>query len=217
MRIETPEQNYLNQVFGLDDMDLAQVRSELHRQGLDFMSVSPAEARMLQFLIRGFGIKKVCEIGTLFGYSAMAMAKAIPADGVVVTIEKNPANHAVAQKMLAISSAGKRIVQLNGDALEKLKEAEAHGPFDMAFIDANKGGYVQYLDWAERNVRPGGLIVGDNTFLFGALWGKSRDPDIGPGPIKAMNEFNARLADLKRYNSIIIPTLEGMTVAQKLF
>jgi predicted O-methyltransferase YrrM len=73
------------------------------------------------------------------------------------------------------------------------------------------------LDWAEKNVRPGGLIIGDNTFLFGALWANLRGGHgIEAWMIPIMEEFNRRLANLKLYNSILVPTAEGMTIAQKL-
>src|SRR5260370_12713178 len=86
----------------------------------------------------------------------------------------------------------------------------------MVFIDADKAGYVKYLDWAEKNVPRGGLIVGDNTFLFGALWDDMRSGHgIEPWMIPIMGEFNLRLANSALYNSILVPTAEGMTIPQK--
>ena len=81
--------------------------------------------------------------------------------------------------------------------------------------NADKSGYLDYLNWCEKNVRRGGLIVGDNTFLWGALWDQSGHeiPDV---EIRAMSEFNRRLSDPARYNFILIPSREGMTVAQRL-
>src|SRR6516162_10756950 len=81
MRVEEPKEKYLDQLFGLPDADLARVRSRMLGTGLEAMSISSAEARILQFLIRGFGIRKVVEFGTFLGYSALAMAKALPSDG----------------------------------------------------------------------------------------------------------------------------------------
>ncbi len=216
MRVTSPQQKYLNDVFGLNDPELLRVREQMDKSEVEFKSVSGAEARILQFLIRGFGVKKIVEFGTLFGYSALAMAKALPADGVIVTLDNDPSVHARAQEILASAPAGKKVVSLLGDATQLMVSIESRGPFDMAFIDANKGGYVDYLNWAEKNVRPGGLIIGDNTFLWGALWGKSEDRSIGENQIRVMKEFNSRLADPAKYNSILVPTAEGLTVAQKL-
>jgi predicted O-methyltransferase YrrM len=216
MRIESQEQKYLNEVFGLDDAELAEIRHELHRHNVEFMSVSGAEARILQFLVRVTGAKKIVEVGTLFGYSALAMAKILPGDGQIWTLEKSAENFTIAQKHFAKFPAGRKIRALNGDAAELLEDISVEGPFDMVFIDADKAGYVTYLDWAEKNVRPGGYIVGDNTFLFGALWGEPRDRNIGAKQIAVMNEFNRRLADPGKYNSTLIPTVEGLTIAQKI-
>jgi len=140
----------------------------------------------------------------------------LPAEGHLYTLEKNPDNHAVASRFFAKSAHRSKISALCGDGADLMKKLVVKGPFDMVFIDANKLAYVDYLNWAEAQVRPGGLIVGDNSFLFGSLWGESRDPDVKPKTIEVMREFNRRLADPKKYNSTLIPTLEGMTVAQKL-
>jgi predicted O-methyltransferase YrrM len=217
MRIQTSQQKYLNETFPLVDPELEEIRHELHRHNVEFMSISGHEARILQFLIRGFGVRKVVEVGTLFGYSALAMAKSLPEDGQLWTLEKNQVNFELADKMLKASKSGAKVRALCGDAIESLAGLENDGPFDLVFIDADKAAYTRYLDWAERNVRKGGLIVGDNTFLFGALWGESRDHEVSERAIQVMKEFNSRLADTSRYNSVLIPTFEGMTVAQKLF
>lgn len=217
MRIESEQQKYLNDVFGLPDPELAEIREALFAHDVEYMAVSGAEARILQFLIRATGAKRVVEVGTLFGFSTLAMAKALPDDGVLWTLEKSKENFAMASKHFAKFAAGKKIKALHGEGTELLASIEIEGPFDMVFIDADKAGYVRYLDWAEKNVRKGGYIVGDNTFLFGALWGPARDRNISEKQIATMKEFNSRLADTKKYNSTLIPTVEGLTVAQKLF
>ncbi len=216
MRMLTPAEKYVTDVFGLDDPDLVTVRKELEQQELSFMAISPLEGRILQFLIKAFNVRQIVEVGTLFGYSAMCMARVLPEGGRVITLEKNPEHHAVAKKLFNGSGLGTKIEALGGDAVESLRSIESRGPFDMVFIDANKAGYVDYLNWAEQNVRKGGLIVGDNTFLFGALWGDSDDREAGPAQIRGMKEFNSRLADSSKYNSILIPTHEGLTIGQKL-
>lgn len=216
MRIESPEQKYLNDVFGLRDAELDEVRQKLLDHDVEFMSISGAEARILQFFIRACGVKKIVEVGTLFGYSTLAMAKALPDDGRVWTLEKSRTNFDVAGEHFAKFSAGKKVKCLNGDGAQLLSSIESEGPFDMIFIDADKAGYVNYLNWAEKHVRRGGYIVGDNTFLFGALWDQTRDRDIGEKQIAIMKEFNLRLADTSKYNSTLIPTVEGLTIAQKL-
>jgi predicted O-methyltransferase YrrM len=210
----SPELNYVAEIFGLEDPQLAAVRKQMMEQGLEYMSLAPAEGRVLQFLIRGFGIRRIVEIGALFGCSSLCMAKALPSDGEIISLEKDPRRCAVAVANARASAVAEKIDIRCGDALELL--AYINGPVDMVFIDADKAGYVKYLDWAENNVRRGGLIVGDNTFLFGALWGDMRGGHaIEPWMIPIMDEFNRRLADPALYNSILVPTAEGMTIAQK--
>jgi caffeoyl-CoA O-methyltransferase len=82
----------------------------------------------------------------------------------------------------------------------------------MVFIDANKSAYLEYLDWAINNTTRGGLIVGDNTFLFGGVYGESRNERSSQNQIKVMKEFNRRLADQTIFESCLIPTSEGLTV-----
>src|SRR5437773_7613125 len=90
MRVEEPKEKYFEQLVGLPDADLTRVRERMVGTGWEAMSISGAEARILQFLIRGFGVGKIAEFGTFLGYSALAMAKALPSDGLVVTVEKDP-------------------------------------------------------------------------------------------------------------------------------
>ena len=111
--------------------------------------------------------------------------------------------------------AGKKIELRVGDALESLAELE--GPFDMIFIDADKLNYMNYLNWAEKNIRKGGLIVGDNTFLFGAVYAAEPVDRVRKTAFDAMTAFNARLGDDRYYTGILLPTPEGMTVAIKNF
>lgn len=216
MRSQTPEQNYLAQVFPLNDPDLSRIKRKLIDDQLDFKSVSGPEARILQFLIRGFGLKRIVELGTLYGFSAVAMAKALPKDGFVLSIEKSAPHASVARDLVKMCALPAPVEVHEGDALEVLPSLESRGPFDLVFIDANKSAYSTYLDWAEKNVRPGGFIVGDNTFLWGAVWGAERPSSVSEKAVQVMREFNNRLADSTRFNSILIPTFEGMTVAQKI-
>ena len=210
------EEKYLDEVFGLKDPLLADIKAKLVEHKAFHMSISPFEGRLLQFLIRTFQVKTVIEVGTLFGYSAICMARSLPDDGRVITLEKNSTAFALADKFFKRSDVDRKIERHCGDALETLKTLSSRAPFDMVFIDADKAAYLNYLDWAEVNVRKGGIIVGDNTFLFGAFWGEARERDVNEKKIGVMKEFNTRLSDPKKFNSILIPTTEGMTVAQVL-
>ena len=215
MRTTGPRETYLDTVFGADDPALTDVRRAMVINDEDRMSISPHEARLLQFLMRALRVRTVVEIGTLAGHSALAMAAALPPEGQLITIERDEARLAVARAFFATSLLSARIDARGGSALEVL--AGLTGAYDMVFIDANKREYPLYLDWAEAHVRRGGLIVGDNTFLWGAVHGDSHRESATSARADAMREFNRRLADPTRYNSTLLPTAEGMTVAQKLF
>jgi predicted O-methyltransferase YrrM len=215
LRQETSASAYLEKNFGLHHPLLERIKSDLKQEGLDFMSVSSAEARLLQFFVKSFAVKSIVEIGSLYGYSALAMALALPPDGRIHCFEKDEQR---AEKIDAVfKEAGLSCsAQVHaGDALSALKDIEKEAPFDLVFIDANKSAYMDYLDWAEKNTGPGALIIGDNTFLFGAVWGDSKNAHVGQKQIEIMTRFNHRLADQSVYDSILIPTPEGMTVGRK--
>lgn len=215
MRFETPESKYMSRYFSLKHPDLDQIDKELERDELNFMSVSSVEARLLKFFVESHSIKKVVEIGGLYGYSALAMGLSLPKEGKIYCLEKEEQRASKIKAHLKDSSLQCEFEVIAGDALEGLKKIENEGPFDMVFIDANKGAYCDYLDWAEEHTKSGSLIIGDNTFLFGSLWGESRGSKVSQKQIEVMDYFNKRLSDESKYMSIMIPTLEGMTVAKR--
>lgn len=205
--------DYIRALFGTENDAQKAARESLDGAN-DGISIYPEEARLLQLLIRLAGIKTIVEIGTLGGYSAVSMAAALPPDGKIWTLEKDPARAALARKNIA---ADHRITLIEGDARQSLAQLSDRAPFDMAFIDADKLNYAHYLDWAEANVRRGGLIVGDNSLLFDAVWMKDRPPRVRDTALAAMRAFNRRLSDTQKYCGILLPTAEGITIAQKLF
>lgn len=180
----------------------------------DKISIYAEEGKLLQLLIRLAKIKTIVEVGTLGGYAALWMADALPPDGHLYTIEKDPARAARAKQNIADHD---NITLLEGDAQDVLASLAPKAPFDMIFIDADKLNYLHYLDWAEQHIRKGGLIIGDNSLLFDAVWMETLPPRVRQTALQAMRSFNARLADPEKYHSILLPTVEGMTIAEKLF
>jgi predicted O-methyltransferase YrrM len=205
--------DYIRALFGHETAGQQSARESL-TGAHDGISLHAEEARILQLLIRLGDMRKIVEIGTLGGYSALAMAAALPQDGRIWTLEKDPARAALARRNTA---AEKRIDITEGDARDTLSTLAVAAPFDMVFIDADKLNYGYYLDWAEAHVRKGGLIIGDNTLLFDAVWMQERPPRVRDTALAAMRDFNRRLADPDKYLGILLPTAEGMTIAQKLF
>lgn len=212
------KQSYLLENFGGEDDHLEAIRKTAREHGRTGMQVSAVEGRLLQSLVAWSGAKSVVEFGLLFGYSCLWMARALPEDGgVIYSLEKDPTMLDLASQHLKATEIWPRCHLIGGDAEETMNTLDSKGPFDLVFIDANKGAYLKYLEWAEKNVRKGGFIVGDNTFLFGHVYGAPHEERWGQKQVDGMREFNARLSDPKKYQSTLIPTDEGLTVAQKLF
>lgn len=204
--------DYIQKVFALESEKLKAIRAATTDPN-DQISIHPQEGKLLQFLIRLSGAKKIIEVGTLAGYSTQWMLEALPPDGHIFTLEMDPVRAVLAQKNLS----SPQVTLVTGDARETLPALGAHAPFDMAFIDADKVGYLDYLDGVEKLVRKGGLIVGDNTFLFDSIWKDEPVDRVRNTALKAMRAFNERLADPQKYTGILLPTQEGMTVAVKNF
>lgn len=180
------------------------------------IQISAEEGKLLSLFIKIHKVKSIVEIGTLYGYSSICMAKALPEYGHIYTIENNPEHLSIAKKNFSAFNLDNKITLIEGDALEKLNELSAKAPFDMMFIDADKGGYPKYLDWAELYIKRDGLIVADNTLLFNTVFLESPPKEVSEKSWQAMREFNRRLSDEEKYYSMLIPTDEGMTVALKL-
>jgi len=206
---------YIRTTFAQEPKDMQEIRKAM-RAAEDQISVPPEDGRLLQLLVGISGAKKIVEIGTLGGYSATWMAQAMPRNGVIYTCEHEARRAKIAEKHFKKYAKGKKINIILGDAHETLPKLSKKGPFDLVFIDAEKTGYAQYLDWAEKNVKKGGLIIGDNTFLFDAIWSEQPVDRISQSALFAMLEFNRRLADPEKYQSMLLNTGQGMTVARKI-
>ncbi|MBZ9676974.1 O-methyltransferase [Mesorhizobium sp. ES1-1] len=142
-----------------------------HDQGLPAIDVSPAQGKLLSLLVRIRGAKRVLEVGTLGGYSTIWMARALPADGKIVTLELDPHHAGVARSNFERSGVSERVDLRVGPALQSLSAlgAENAEPFDFVFIDADKPNNPNYLSWAMRLSRPGTVIVCDNVIRDGAV------------------------------------------------
>lgn len=167
------------------------------------IQIGPAEGRLLELLLVLAGARNVVEVGTLAGYSALWMARALPPDGHLWTIESDDRHADIALEVISEAGLSDQITIIKGDALEVLPGLTRFGPFCAVFIDADKARYDQYGRWATENLRPGGLLIGDNAYLFGRLL------DDGPDS-EAMRRFHETMA--RSYRSLCIPTPDGLAV-----
>lgn len=208
----TTEVNYIRSLHGAQDALLERIVVHLESIG-QAIQIGPEEGRFLQVLIALSGAKSIVEIGTLAGYSTIWMARALPPGGHITTINKDKPHIEMAKGFFAESDVNDRITMLEGDAHDVLPTL--NGQYDMVFIDADKISYNDYLDWAEKHIRPGGLIVADNTFLHGMIFGDAPPENIAPSTWHNMRRFNERMADKSIFDSILLPTTEGITIAIK--
>jgi predicted O-methyltransferase YrrM len=149
--------------------------------GLPPINVSPPQGMLLMLLARAQGARRILEIGTLGGYSTIWLARALPAGGVLTTLELDPKHAKVAAANVRRAGLSRVVEIRQGPALETLPklEAERKDPFDLFFIDADKPNNPDYFAWALRLSRPGSLIIVDNVIRDGAVVdGTSRDPDV---------------------------------------
>ncbi|RMH38729.1 MAG: O-methyltransferase [Deltaproteobacteria bacterium] len=161
-----------------------------------------SEARLVELLMKLIGARRVVEIGTLAGFSAIRIARGLAPDGHLWTIESDRHHAAVAEANILAAGLQDRVTVVAGAALDVLPRLEAHGPFDAVFIDADKQNYDKYGEWAARNTRPGGLLLGDNAYYFGKLL------DLKDAGAAAMRAFHEHARD--HYETVCIPTPDGM-------
>lgn len=169
--------------------------------GLPAIQLAASEARAVELFLRLAGARKVIELGTLAGYSALRIARALPLDGLLVTVEASDAHADIAEANLAAAALVVAVRVARGKALDVLPTLEAEGPWDAIFIDADKGNYDRYGRWAALNLRPGGLLLADNVYLFGRLLEDSAEAE-------AMRRFHEESA--AAFDTVCLPTPDGL-------
>ena len=171
------------------------------------MQVGAVEGTLLRVLVELIGARSVLEIGTFTGYSALMMASGLPEGGRLVTCEINPRAAEVARGYFAKSPHGAKIEIRLGPALSTLRSLA--GPFDLAFLDADKESYPAYFDAALALLRKGGLLVADNTLWSGRVLAPSDEED------RAIHTFNERCAHDSRVEAVQLTIRDGVTLVRK--
>jgi predicted O-methyltransferase YrrM len=170
------------------------------------IQVGPSEGKLLGLLVSLTHARNVVEVGTLAGYSAIHIARALPPGGKLHSIELETKHAQVARENLAAAGLAERVEVHVGPAGQVLPTLEKHGPFDAVFLDADKEGYPEYARWAARNLRQGGILLGDNAYFFGDLLKDT-------APARAMRRFHEELP--AGFDSVCIPTPDGLVLAIK--
>lgn len=201
-----PVDAYIQALFATEDDVLRDIRTRSDEAGLPEIQVPALTGRAIQLLLRAAGAARVLEVGALGGYSAVWIARALPANGSLVTIEHHPEHAAVARGSVQAAGVSDRVEIVVGEAKEVLRRLEP--PFDAVFLDADKESYVAYLEEAARLLRPGGLLFADN-----ALW---RGEVVDPGEDSLavhVDRFNRALARDSRFEATILPVGDGVAFA----
>jgi predicted O-methyltransferase YrrM len=177
----TAVDDFINSTIVEVDAVLTQAEDAAAKAGLPQIAVSPAQGKLLQLIAKMVKVRRILEIGTLGGYSTIWMARALPADGHLLTLELDPHHAEVARGNLAGAGLAERAEVRLGAALDTLAELVAEGvdPYDLIFIDADKSNIPGYLDWSLKLSRPGTVIIVDNVVRNGGLAdGTSTDPNV---------------------------------------
>lgn len=203
-------ERYATELFAVEDAILAGVRARQETLRLPPINISADEGKLLHVLLRAIQARTVLEIGALAGYSGIWLARALPPDGRLTTIEKDPRHAALARQAFAEAKLAGRAVVLEGDALDVLPTL-APG-FDAVFVDADKAPLARYFDWSMKLLRVGGLLLLDNAFRHGSVVDPAdRSPDT-----EGVRAFNRLAAQDPRLACAMVPIRDGLLVGVKV-
>jgi len=206
MPIDDRTRDWFADRYWADDDALMRARDAFAETG-PLIEVPAETGALLATLVRAIAAERVLEVGTLFGYSAVWMARALPQHGHLDTLEIVDAHADAAEQLLCDAGVEHLVTVHRGAAAETL--ARLQGPYDLAFIDADKVGYPGYVDHAVRLVRPGGLILCDNV----AQGGRVADPTNSEPAVTAIRSVHELIADHPELHSNVLPVGDGVSVS----
>jgi caffeoyl-CoA O-methyltransferase len=193
------------------DADLKRVIEGIRAKGMPEISIAPGYGRLLTLLVQASSAQNVLEIGALGGYSGICLARGLGQKGKLLSLELKQEYADVAFSHLEQAGLGDKVEYRIGDAMVTLKELiEEETRYDFFFIDADKGSYPDYLEFALTLANPGAIIVGDNSFMHG----RTMNPSENGNSVKAVRRFNERMASDPRLESTILPAYDGLAIAR---
>jgi predicted O-methyltransferase YrrM len=204
----------ITELYAREDEAMARALAELERPEIPSIQVSPRDGAILALLLRMVSARRVVEIGTLTGYSALWLLRGMPADGHLWTLEADPAHAEAARRVFKAAGVSGRVTLLEGPARTALPGLAEEGPFGAVFIDADKEGYAAYGRWALDNLRSGGVVIADNAYVFGYLAGREPDGRAGREAIESVRRFHEMLA-AECAAAMTLPTPDGLAVGIK--
>lgn len=215
-KIKSKSYEYIENLSAPESENKKQARKFSESLNLEGISLSSVEANILKFFVEEIKAQKIVEIGTLTGLSALYILEGLSETAQLWTLEKSEEHAGLAAQALKNYIEKKQCHILVGDAREELQKLSAEGPFDLVFIDGNKAAYLDYFNWALENLNVGGIIIADNVFLAGSVWGDQTSQKFNEKQVKTLQQMNKMAYEDKRLRSILIPTEEGLLVCKKL-
>jgi predicted O-methyltransferase YrrM len=206
--VDEATERFINGLFAREDPGLERIREVMVREGLPNIQLPRITARTVQLLLRAVGARRVLEVGTLAGYSALWIVRALPEGGRLLTVEKDPARAELARRLLEEAGVGDRVEVMVGEARRLLADLEPEGDWDVVFLDADKEGLPGYVAEARRLLRPGGLLLVDNALWKGRVV-DSRVRDEATESIRATVEGLAADPD---FDALLLPVGDGLLV-----
>ncbi|WNQ09782.1 O-methyltransferase [Paenibacillus aurantius] len=204
------EEQYVDSLFAKDEQ-LEAVKQSIRDNSMPEISVPSGYGRLLTLLVKLGGAKRILEIGALGGYSGICLARGLGEDGKLVSLELKEEYAELAHRNLKEAGLGDKVKYRVGEALDSLQALEAEGQtFDFFFIDADKGNYPNYFEWALKLANPGAVIVGDNAFMHG----KTMDPEQTGNAVRGMRRFNELMTSHPGLDSTVLPAYDGLAVAR---
>ncbi|MDV5356743.1 O-methyltransferase [Kosakonia sp. SMBL-WEM22] len=205
---------YLAQQLLPEDEVLTQILANNRRAGLPEIDVSPMQGQLLALLVRMTHAKRILEIGTLGAYSTVWMARELPSDGELLTLEFDALHAAIARENIELAGLTRQVRVKEGPALETLESLGERPPFDLIFIDADKPNNPNYLKWALHYSRPGTLIIGDNVVRDGEVTNPASTDDR----VQGVRKFIEMIGDNPRLTATAMQTVgtkgwDGFTLA----
>jgi len=208
-------EEYVRGLFAVEDEHLREIREAISSGGLPEIQLPAVTARAVQLLLKIVGARRVLEVGTLAGYSALWIARALPhrleAEEGLLTIEVDPGRAALARTLLERAGVEGRVTVLEGDATSVLPELGPDGSYDAVFLDADKERLPEYVREARRLLRCGGLLLVDN-----ALWkGQVADPGVRDAATRGVREALAAVRDDPAFDATVLPVGDGLLVGSR--
>ncbi len=203
----TAVDDYITDLFIPPDAALDGALKASAEAGLPSIQVAPNQGKLIAIIAQSMGVRSILEIGTLGGYSTIWLARALPPDGKLITLELDPKHHQVATDNIARAGLSDKVELRLGKAVDSLAKlvADKHPPFDLVFIDADKPSNTEYFEWALKLTHVGSLIITDNVIRNGGVI----DPNSTDASVQGVRRFFERVSKEPRVTTSAIQTVGG--------